>query len=272
MASGAQDTATTDCSFKDQTVLITGAASGIGRATFETLYARGANVIGVDVVDSTPDLAKQARELYEPVSPKQSVVAEKIDISEEGALEAVLNEVIGDCHSIKALDAVVHCAAITLGGTALTIPLEDWHRTLEVNLTGAILVAKATLPRLIESRGSLVLVASQLGMAGTNNSIAYTASKGGVINLMRSLALDHGPQGVRINCLCPGPTDTPFLERSFTRASNPESARAASLSKVPLGRFGTTQEVANGAAFLASHESSFVHGTTLVVDGGYLAS
>ncbi|MCU1403902.1 MAG: short-chain dehydrogenase [Glaciihabitans sp.] len=279
--------------FRGQTVLITGAASGIGLATLETLHQKGANIIAVDVNADINELPVQVTDRFPRELDDQWMVSAYGDIGVAGVLDAILDEALGevggpaeraglgeprtngsaaDTSAPGALDAVVHCAAISFGGTALTTSFEDWQRVLNVNLSGAFHVAKSTLPRLIGSQGSLVLVASQLGMVGANNSVSYSASKGGVINLMRSLALDHGPQGARINCLCPGPTETPFLLNSFTRAANPELARATSLGKIPLGRFGTSQEVANGAVFLASRESSFVHGTTLVVDGGYLAN
>lgn len=255
--------------FRGQTVLVTGAASGIGLATLETLRLKGANIIAVDVAADINELPAQVQARLPRELKDQWIVSAHGDIGVLGALDAILDETLG---TDTALDAVVHCAAISFGGTALTTSFEDWQRVLNINLSGAFHVAKSTLPRLIESKGSLVLVASQLGMVGANNSVSYSASKGGVINLMRSLALDHGPHGARINCLCPGPTETPFLLNSFTRATDPELARATSLGKIPLGRFGTSQEVANGAVFLASRESSFVHGTTLVVDGGYLAN
>ena len=255
--------------FRGQTVLITGAASGIGLSALETFYQRGANVIAVDVNADIAELPAQVQARFPRHCDGQWMVSAYGDIGVAGALDTILDDVLGEN---EALDAAVHCAAISFGGTALTTSFDDWQRVINVNLSGAFYVAKSTLPRLINSQGSLVLVASQLGLVGANNSVSYSASKGGVINLMRSLALDHGPQGARVNCLCPGPTETPFLLNSFTRATDPQLARATSLSKIPLGRFGTSQEVANGAVFLASRESSFVHGTTLVVDGGYLAN
>ncbi|MGH9195648.1 MAG: SDR family NAD(P)-dependent oxidoreductase, partial [Acidimicrobiia bacterium] len=146
-----------------------------------------------------------------------------------------------------------------------------WERVLSVNLTAAYHLSRAAIPALAESKGSLVLIGSQLGLVGTQRNIAYTASKGGLVNLARSLSLDHAADGVRVNCLCPGPTETTFLQASFDRADDADRARAATLAKVPLGRFAHPSEVASCAAFLSSDHASFVTGTTLVVDGGYLA-
>lgn len=254
--------------FRGQTILVTGAASGIGLATAETLYSRGASIVAVDLHSSVNDLPRRVTGRTSKAAADALVVAAQADVSQPEVLTNVLDDVVGKAGR---LDAVIHCAGVSRGGTALATSFVDWQHVVTVNLSGAFNVARSSLPRLIASQGSLVLVASQLGLVGAKNSVAYASSKGGVINLMRSLALDYGPQGVRVNCLCPGPTETPFLLDSFARAADPREARQKSLGRIPLGRFGTSQEIANAAVFLASQEATFIHGTALVVDGGYLA-
>jgi meso-butanediol dehydrogenase/(S,S)-butanediol dehydrogenase/diacetyl reductase len=255
--------------FRGRTVLITGAASGIGLATLEKLYLLGADLIAVDADRRVSSIVEGVRSRHPISCLQQRLVAVRADVADPHAIEAVLDSELGTEHE---LHAVVHSAAISVGGTAVSTSFEDWQHVLDVNLSAAFTIAKATVPRLARTSGSLVLVASQLGLVGAKGSVAYAASKGGVINLMRSLALDHGPEGVRVNCLCPGPTDTPFLQQSFERADDPAEARRRALEKIPLGRFGTSEEIANAAVFLASTEASFVHGAALVVDGGYVAA
>jgi NAD(P)-dependent dehydrogenase (short-subunit alcohol dehydrogenase family) len=251
-------------SLSGRTALITGAASGIGRATAELLFSRGASVVLFDldpaVENVTHLLTASSAEVWaafvcgdvtDPIA-----LARAVTLAED---------------STGRLDIVIHAAACSEGGNVLTTDATRWDRVLSVNLTAAYYLSRVTVPALSKTNGSLVLIGSQLGLVGAQQSVAYTASKGGLVNLTRSLALDHAVDGVRVNCLCPGPTQTPFLDASFARTDNSASAHAAAVAKVPMGRFADPKEIARCAAFLASDEASFVTGTTLVVDGGYLA-
>lgn len=148
----------------------------------------------------------------------------------------------------------------------------DWNRVLAVDLSSAFFLGRAAVPALAAAGGgSIVFVSSQLGLVGSRNSVAYTAAKAGLINLARSMALDHASDRIRVNCVCPGPVETDFLARHFARQEDPHGTRERLLAQVPLGRFGTAAEIAHGILFLIAPESSFVTGTALVIDGGALA-
>ncbi|MEV0070967.1 SDR family NAD(P)-dependent oxidoreductase [Amycolatopsis sp. NPDC050768] len=240
---------------------MTGGAAGIGRAIAERLALEGA---AVTILDRDPEnLRETVRAL-----PGDGHHGRLLDLADGAATR----EAVAEAAAPGGLDVLVHSAATSVGGTAPELTAHQWASVLSVNLTAAFHLAAAAIPHLARAEGgALLLIASQLGLVGTRGSVAYTASKGGVVNLTRSLALDHAGEGVRVNCLCPGPTDTPFLRRSFERTGNADSARAAALGRVPLGRFGQPEEVAAAAAFLCSSDASFITGATLVVDGGYIA-
>ncbi|WIX84165.1 SDR family NAD(P)-dependent oxidoreductase [Amycolatopsis carbonis] len=247
--------------FTGRRAVITGGAAGIGLAIARRLAVEGASVT---VLDRDPAALKVAvREL-----PGDGHRGRLLDLADGTATREAVEGAAAD----GGLDVLVHSAAMSVGGTAPALAPEEWSGVLSVNLTAAFHLAAAAVPHLARSSGgALLLIASQLGLVGTRGSVAYTASKGGVVNLTRSLALDHAADGVRVNCLCPGPTETPFLERSFARTGDAPAARATALGRVPLGRFGRPDEIASAAAFLCSPEASFITGATLVADGGYVA-
>jgi NAD(P)-dependent dehydrogenase (short-subunit alcohol dehydrogenase family) len=249
--------------FTGRHALITGAGGGIGRAIARRLAREGAHVRLVDRDEAALEAA--ASEL-----PGTGHTRHAVDLADGDAARLAVMRAVADGDG--RLDVLVHSAAISVGGVAPELLPHDWDEVLAINLTASFHLAAAAIPHLARGdAGALLLVASQLGLVGSRGSVAYTAAKGGVINLTRSLALDHARDGIRVNCLCPGPTDTPFLRRSFDRAADSQAARSAALAAVPLGRFGHVEEIAAAGAFLCSHEASFVTGTTLVVDGGYLA-
>ena len=142
---------------------------------------------------------------------------------------------------------------------------------LDINLRGPFLCARYAIPHIAAAGGGAVIfTASELALVGSPGSPAYCASKAGLIGMARAMALDHAPQGIRVNCLCPGATDTPMLRRSFERADDPAADEADVVRRMPLGRLGTVDELARAALFLASDDASFVTGTALVVDGGWM--
>ncbi len=161
-------------------------------------------------------------------------------------------------------------AAISVGKTVPETLPEEWDRVFEVNVKGTFLWMRACIPFMSANGGSIVAVASQLAVSGGLSNAAYIASKGAIVSLCRTAANDHASDGIRINCILPGATETPLLDRSFARFDDPTPYIERSLSRHPLGRFGRPEEVADAALFLASDESSFTTGTELRVDGGWI--
>jgi NAD(P)-dependent dehydrogenase (short-subunit alcohol dehydrogenase family) len=229
--------------------VVTGAAGGIGAATVEAFQREGAKVVGVDLHDGSPgDLALA------------------VDVTEEDAVQRLYAQV---AERFGRIDVLFNNAGISPDDdtSVLDTTLEAWQRVQDVNLKSVFLCCKHGIPHLLEAgRGSVVNTASFVAVLGAATSqISYTASKGGVLALSRELGVEFARRGVRVNALCPGPVDTPLLRELF--AKDPERA-ARRLVHVPMGRFGTAQEIANGVVFLASDESSFMTASTFLVDGG----
>jgi NAD(P)-dependent dehydrogenase (short-subunit alcohol dehydrogenase family) len=234
---------------KDKVAVVTGASGGIGAATVEAFKREGARVVGVDVADGPPgDLA-----LCVDVTDEQQVRAMFARAREEfGRIDVLFNNA-----GISPAD----------DGSVLETTLAAWERVQEVNLRSVFLCCKYGIPHLLDGGGgSVINTASFVAVMGAATSqISYTASKGGVLALSRELGVEFARRGVRVNALCPGPVETPLLQELY--ASDPEQA-ARRLLHVPMGRFGRPEEIASGALFLASEESSFVTASTFLVDGG----
>jgi NAD(P)-dependent dehydrogenase (short-subunit alcohol dehydrogenase family) len=232
--------------------VVTGASGGIGAATVELFRKQGAVVIGVDVLaDSPGDRALQA------------------DVTSEPQVREMFASVRRDYGRI---DVLFNNAGISPGddGSVLETTLEAWERVQQVNLRSVFLCCKHGISHLLEnegpSRGSVINTASFVAVMGAATSqISYTASKGGVLALSRELGVEFARRGVRVNALCPGPVDTPLLQELF--AKDPEKA-ARRLVHLPMGRFALPEEIAKGALFLASDDSSYVTASTFLVDGG----
>jgi NAD(P)-dependent dehydrogenase (short-subunit alcohol dehydrogenase family) len=235
-------------------VLVTGAASGIGAATAARFMGDGASVAGLDRdADGLARIQLEHREVA--------------DVTDWDALHAAVDQT---AQALGGLDVLIACAGITGRGTAADTKLEEWERIFAVNVRGVFLAAKATLPHLRRAGGgAIVNVASQLGFVGAANAAAYCASKGAVIQLTRAMAIDHGPEGIRVNCVCPGPTDTSLLEPYFAGAADPAAERRLYEQAQMHGRLVTPAEIADAIAYLASPRSGSTMGAALVVDGGY---
>jgi NAD(P)-dependent dehydrogenase (short-subunit alcohol dehydrogenase family) len=229
--------------------VITGAASGIGAATTELFRSEGATVVGVDLDES-------------PLA-ERSIVA---DVADEAGVQGMYREVR---EQYGRVDVLFNNAGISPADDAsvLDTSLEAWQRVQDVNLKSVFLCCKHGIPHLLEGGGgSVINTASFVATMGAATSqISYTASKGGVLALSRELGVEFARRGVRVNALCPGPVDTPLLQELY--ANDPEQAMRRMIH-LPMGRFAQAREIANGALFLASDESSYVTASTFLVDGG----
>lgn len=236
--------------------VVTGAASGIGAAAARRLSAEGATLCLVD--RDASGLATIAAEL--------GAKAVCSDVAAPGAAERAIAELGG-------LDVLVTAAGIIRRRTAEETSDEDWDEALAVNLTGTFRFCRAAVPAM-RSRGggAIVTIGSGWGLVAGPRAAAYAATKAAVVNLTRALAIDHGGDGIRANCVCPGDVDTPLLRAELAQLGEDAAAGLrASAAARPLGRVGTPEEVAAAVAWLASADAGFITGTTLVVDGGGLA-
>ena len=240
---------------KVRRVLITGGASGIGAACVRRFQADGDRVAVLDRDERA--LASSPAEF-----------GTTCDVSDPESLAAAVDEAVA---ALGGADVVVAAAGIAARGTVADTDPADWDRVLGVNLRGVYLTSRAAIPHLrAAGGGAIVSIASQLGLVAAANAAAYCASKGAVISLTRAMAIDHGPEGIRVNCVCPGPTDTPLLEPYFGGAADPAAERRAYEAMQLHGRLVTAEEIAGAVAYLAAPGSSSTMGTALVVDGGYI--
>lgn len=242
---------------------ITGGASGIGLASARLFSREGADLALVD-----RDAARLADAARECAGGKAPLLLEG-DVGDEAAVErhaAAIEERFGG------FDVLLACAGWASRKSVPDTTLAEWEGVLATNLTGSFLWSRAAI-RSMRTRGggAVILIASQLAFAGGRRNAAYLASKGAVASLARSMAVDHAPEGIRVNTIVPGAIRTPLLESGFRQAEDPAAARAWSVSRHPLGRLGEPEEVAQAALFLASEEASFTTGSCLMVDGGWLA-
>jgi NAD(P)-dependent dehydrogenase (short-subunit alcohol dehydrogenase family) len=170
------------------------------------------------------------------------------------------------------LDILFNSAGIIRRATVLDLEEAEWDRVMAVNVKSVFLLSKYALPVLAEAGGGVIInVASGWGLVGGPQAAAYCASKGAVVQLTKAMAIDHGPQNIRVNCICPGDTDTPLLHGEAEQVGEAWDRFLAAAADRPLGRIGSPEDIAQAALYLASDVSSYVTGTTLVVDGGGLA-
>jgi 2-keto-3-deoxy-L-fuconate dehydrogenase len=228
-----------------KTAVITGAASGIGLACARRFADEGARVFSLDIAAPPPWRCD--------VSRLQDVRDVAAQIAAAGAIPNVL----------------VHCAALGLFGTTLETSDADFERILRVNLFGAVNLVKA-FDNVLDEGASIVFISSINAIVGAPGLSAYAASKGALLTLSRTLALELADRRIRVNCVCPASVDTPLLRASFDRHPDPAAERARNIRRHPLGRIGTPDDVANMVVFLASDEASWITGGTHLVDGGAL--
>jgi len=244
--------------------LITGGASGIGRATAELFAREGAAIV---LLDRAAQAGKQAVASIAANGAEalfvQGDVTSAADCSR--AVQTALNR-------FGHIDIVFNNAGIIRRASVLDTSEEDWDLVMAVNVKAIFLLSKAVIPAMTAAGGgSIINTASGWGLTGGRRAAVYCASKGAVVQLTRAMALDHGPDNIRVNCLCPGDTATPMLANEAAQLGQDHSAFFAEAADRPLRRIGQPQDIAEAALYLASDAATFVTGTALVVDGGGLA-
>ncbi len=237
--------------------LVTGGASGIGEQCCRVLTQAGASVIVCDLDGARAQAL--AAEL-----PGAAAIA--CDIADEAAVTASIA-------SVAALDILINCAGIGLVGGIEETSLADFQRLFRVNVDGTFLVTRALLPQLLASRGSIVNIGSVAGLIGVKRRYAYCATKGAIVAMTRQLAVDY-PTQVRVNCICPGTVESPFVEGYLEKyhKDEKEEMRAQLHARQPIGRMGRPKEVAHMALYLCSAEAEFCNGSVITIDGGWTAA
>jgi NAD(P)-dependent dehydrogenase (short-subunit alcohol dehydrogenase family) len=247
-----------------KTALITGGGTGIGRAC-ALLFAREGARVAVAGRSAEPLRAVVA----EIERAGGQALAVTCDVTQAQQVERAVRATV---ERFGALNVVVNNAGVLTLGSVEQTPESEWARVLGVNLTGTFLVSRAALPELRKAGGgSIVNIGSLYGLIGLKNRAAYAASKGGVAQLTRSMALDHAHEGIRVNCVCPAIVETEMIQQVFASQPDPAALRRQRIEQIPLGRMGRPEDVAQLALFLASDESSWMTGVALPLDGGLSA-
>ena len=249
--------------FRGKVVLVTGAGSGIGRATALAFAREGAAVAAADV---SP--AKAEAVVVEAKAAGARALAVPCDVSRpEDCARAVRDTEA----ALGPLDILINNAGIGASGTVPTTDEATWDRLMAVNVKGTYLMSRAALAVMLpRHRGAIVNAGSIAGVRAVADRAAYVTTKFAVVGLTKAMALDHVKDGIRVNAVCPGTTMTPWIDERLKETPDPKAAMATLVARQPMGRLGTAEEMAAAYLFLASDESSFTTGTTLVLDGGFI--
>jgi NAD(P)-dependent dehydrogenase (short-subunit alcohol dehydrogenase family) len=249
---------------ESKVALITGGGSGIGRAT-ALLFAREGAAVAVVDLDETRALAVAQKIEAEG----GRAIAVHCDVSQAADCQRTVQETVA---AFGRLDILFNNAGIIRRADVLELTEEEWDRTIAVNVKSVFLLSKYAIPVMAQAGGgAIVNTGSGWGLVGGRNAVSYCASKGAVVNMTRAMALDHAVQNIRVNCVCPGDTDTGMLRNEAQQLGATAEAFLVEAADRPLRRIGKPEDVAQAVLYLASDASSFVTGTTLVVDGGGLA-
>ena len=247
--------------FKDKTVIVTGAGSGIGETTAIKFANEGASVVVADINPQTGNLVSK----HINNNGGKSFFAET-NVAEFNSVESMVSQTL-DVYGIP--DVLINNAGINVFGEPLNMPDSEWKRAFSVDLDGVWFGCKAVLPHMLKkNKGSIVNVASVHGIQIIPNCFPYPVAKHGVIGLTKALAVDYAAKGIKINSISPGYIETPIIDRFFNTKSDPIAARKEAENHQPIKRMGTTDEIANTIMFMSSDECNFMIGANIVVDGG----
>jgi len=240
---------------KGKVALVTGFGSGLGQAIAVVFAREGASVMGTSMTE-----AKGKETLDMIASSGGKALFRAADVRRTDQMKAVVDETV---ENFGGLDIVVNSAGVRINGSITEISEEEWDRVVDTNLKGVFIVSRLAIPAMLKrGKGVIINISARSGITGQAGRAAYCASKGGLITLTEAMAEDHAPQKIRVNCICPGPTQTPMVD-----TSTPE--RLARFAKrVPLGRIGQPEDIAQAALYLASDEASHVTAAIIPVDGG----
>lgn len=245
---------------KEKVILITGIGSGIGRATAMIFAQEGAKVVGADVNQ------EKGLEVIEAIKRAGGeAVFVKADVSETSDVKRLVEKAL----IYGRIDVLFNNAGVELVKKLKDETEEEWDRIIKINLRSVFLCCKYVIPEMIKRGGGVIINNSSVAGLVGSFSPAYSASKGAIIALTKTLAVELAPDNVRVNCICPGAIETPMLHRVLEKQGDPELIRRERIKSYPMGRFGKPEEVAQTALFLASDESSFMTGAVVVVDGGF---
>lgn len=244
--------------FRDKAVLVTGAGAGIGEAVALAFAKDGAKVALNSVSVSGEAVAKRIQvQGYEAIFIRG-------DVSDSQDARRIVEKTV---EKFEKIDVVVNCAGIVCGGNVEETDLDIWHRTMEVNVTGTFLICKYAMPYLRYTKGVIVNISSLVAVKGIANRAAYSASKGAVLSLSKAMAADYIKDGVRVNCVCPGTVLSPSLQGRIDSEPDPDQAMGRYVSRQPMGRLGTPEEIATAVLFAASSEAGFLDGAVIQIDG-----
>ena len=247
-------------SLANRVALVTGAGAGIGAGIAEYFSEAGASLV---IFDINGDAAQRMKEKIAQTSGGRCLAIQG-DVSNEADVQGAVAQTV---KTFGAIDILVNNAGIDVSSPVPEMSAGDWDRVLAVNLKGAFHFCKHVIPAMRGRGGAIVNISSVHAFASYDHYAAYDASKAGLLALTRTLALDHGRDGIRVNAICPGYISTPMTEEWFKEQPDPDATLSQVLSFHPLGRIGTTRDVAEAALFLVSDASSFISGTYLTVDG-----
>ena len=245
--------------FHDMTVIVTGSGAGMGREAAKLFAAYGANV----VVNSLSGTCYDACEEIEAAG--GSVIAVQADVGTMAGCEQIIRETVD---KFGRIDVLVNAAGIVVDGSVETADLDDWDRSMNTNVKSVFMLSRLAMPYLRKTKGSIVNVASVVAIKGVKNRAIYSATKGAMIALSQSMAAEYVGEGIRINCVSPGTVLSPSLQGRIDKTADPEAALRNFVSRQPLGRLGTSDEVAKAIVFAAAQGIGFMTGANIVVDGG----